>query len=148
MLMMWGTGQHSLGTLCSPGWLTFILSISALSPEGNTGLFFVQSNVLLLRVKCVFQAVLQLWPWHLSFHAGATGAHLYQTLLQRGEKLMWHRQNTLGSSHGGNSGDVWHTAAVAAPREAIQGLVCHWEWWYHLSLPSLAHACRDARPGN
>lgn len=38
--MAWGTGQHSLGTLRSPAWLKFILSISASSPEGNTGRVF------------------------------------------------------------------------------------------------------------
>lgn len=73
--------------------------------------FFVQSNVLLLRVKRVIQVVPQRWPWCSSFHAGAAGARLYQTLLQGGQKLMRHHQNTLGSSHGGKSGDVWRTAA-------------------------------------
>lgn len=69
-------------------------------------------------------------------------------LLQGGEKLIRHHQNTPGGSHTGHSGDVWHTAAAAAPSEAMQGLGCHWEWWCHLSLSFLAGARRDARPGN
>lgn len=104
--MMWGTGAALTGhTVLS--WLPDIYPIYLpCLLKAILTVCFVPSNVLLLRVKHVFQAVLQLWPWRLSFHAGATGAHLYQTLLQRGEKLMQHHQNTLGSSHAGNSGGV------------------------------------------